>query len=905
MIPLLRASGLLPFYLILCFLLLGIVPKTWAQQQDSLKLYAEFENQSLYEVIRFLREKYELKIAYEKKLIEGIRVQSKLNGLSVENAFKIILAGTDLTYKKLASNKLIIRKKQVQEVDSAPQITHFSGIIKDIKTGESIPFATICLKETNFKTVSNQDGYFNLSFAPDPTDTLIIRHLGYQTKKLIIIPDSAESFQELHLSPSSSMLKEIKITDGNGATLEIRGAISQVSVLPEKISRLSNMGEEDIFKGLQSLPGISLQNESQAGLHIRGSTPAQNLVLLDGFTIYHQDHFFGYFSTFNSKALKDIQVYKGGFDSKFGGRSSAVVQLTGKSGNKHHPTASARLNFLSTSFIAETPLNDRTTLLLSTRRAYTDIIQSPLYQSLFNSALPQNSSDLEEILSSTIYKEKNNSSFYYFDLNSKLTYKPSQKDLISISFFKGKDLLKSQEQIDWLLGLLRVMEKNQEDAKWKNTGFGLKWSRLWHNKLFSNLTIGYSNYARLYRSQLNYFQNFGGFGDNYISQLQKENQIKDFTLRLDMEYTNHPNGLLEFGFFSTYNAISNVESENELKYFEYYSPKGQYAGGYVQQTFSFFNRLKINAGLRNTFSQALNKTHLEPRFSLQYSISDQLKLKCASGKYIQFINQAETDIQSGISQDFWILADKDNISALSSWHFITGFLWQKNDWLLDVEAYHKSTKGLAWAHFDQYEIGLIPQWEFKELHTDGLSWASGLEILLQKTDTYYTSWVGYTLSRVNYQFPGSGINRGKPFSSNYDHRHEVKWAGIFQKGPWEFSIQWFFRSGSPYSKPTRYSISDDGSQTTMIFETKNRYRLPSYHRMDIACNLNFDIGKAKMKCGLSIMNLYDHKNIKVRKFFVDEFGFMENNTLKGISGLHKVDLYQLGITPSLFLEVKF
>ena len=326
--------------------------------------------------------------------------------------------------------------------------TTISGVVKDKESGETLPFANVFVKDTNIGTTTNADGFFTLFDIPSETSTIQVQYLGYKVETLVLTPEMVKGKITILLIPDNNQLDEVVVSNDSGQQIvKMNKSVSQISLSPKKLASIPNLGEKDIFRAIQLLPGVSGTNESSSGLYVRGGTPDQNLVLLDGFTVYHVDHFYGFFSAFNSGALKDIQLFKGGFPAEYGGRISSVMDLTGKTGNSNKLSLSAGLSLVSANATVEIPIGEKANLLIAGRRSYTDILKSGLYNSIFdlyNDSNQTNGNNLPNF--NGFQQNQTQPSFYFYDLNTKFSYKPSDKDIISVSVYNGEDNLDSSRE---------------------------------------------------------------------------------------------------------------------------------------------------------------------------------------------------------------------------------------------------------------------------------------------------------------------------------------------------------------------------------------------------------------------------------------------------------------------------
>ena len=351
-----------------------------------------------------------------------------------------------------------------------------SGIVKDKESGETLPFANVFVKDTNIGTTTNEDGFFTLFNVPSETSTLQVQYIGYKVEILVLNQEIVKNKIIILLIPDDNQLDEVVVSNDPGQQIvKMNKNVSQISLSPKKLASIPNLGEKDIFRAIQLIPGVSGTNESSSGLYVRGGTPDQNLVLLDGFTVYHVDHFYGFFSAFNSGAIKDIQLYKGGFPAEYGGRISSVMDLTGKTGNSNKFSLSAGLSLVSANATLEIPIGDKANLLIAGRRSYTDILKSGLYNSIFDLYNDSNQTNGNILPNFNGFQQNQTQpTFYFYDLNTKFSYKPSDKDIISISIYNGEDNLDSSRENQNTFGSgteERIINSDIEDLlNWGNWG---------------------------------------------------------------------------------------------------------------------------------------------------------------------------------------------------------------------------------------------------------------------------------------------------------------------------------------------------------------------------------------------------------------------------------------------------
>ncbi|MDW7694369.1 TonB-dependent receptor [Flammeovirgaceae bacterium SG7u.111] len=868
----------------------------------------KFENVPLIEVFDILKSKYKLKIAYEKKLIEDIIINQKIEQLPLEEAWELLLQNTGLGFKIIKGNRVLIRKEKMPKKSNhiAPSTFSVTGVVKDVETGETLPFATVSVKGNEEKlvaqAVANQDGHFSLVDLKGWSDSIQISYLGYQTLSTKI-DLTEDGMMVLEIAPEYSMLDEVEIADIPKSTMELGNQPGKFRLNPKEIVKTPQLGEADLMRGMQMLPGISSAGEKSSGLNIRGGSASQNLVLFDGFTIYHLDHFYGLFSSFNTDAVKDVQVYRGGFEAKYGGRVSGLVDITGKAGNSNKPAGSIGVNLLSANVALETPIGQKATAFVSARRAYTDIMQTGLYNSLFSYA----QTELPELNTDTNKNENRTETpnYYYYDIHAKVSLKPSAKDLVSLSFYNGQDDYVSVESLKTERSNSSFSEESIEKYLVGNTGVGLRWNRIHSNNLFGTLNLAWSNYYRDYSFEQNSLTTFFQRETARGWDVFRENRINELSARYNFEYTVNDKNYVEFGFYTTHNQIDYRDVASDSEGLLEFKHGGTQIGGFIQNTFTPNEKLSFTLGLRETYYTPTKEFYPEPRFSMGYQVTENWKLKGSIGRYYQFINQIEHSAASIINQDYWVLANDEYIPVLSADHFIVGGSFSKGSVVVDVEFYHKNMEGLMTTELEHVFRGnnLRPSWKVTGVLNDGEGIANGVDILVHKQGKVLNTSVGYTLAQVKHKY--DRLQEGDYFAANIDQRHEFKVYNQVNLGKWDFSANWIFHTGRPYSVPTDTMTQTNGN-VKILYDEQNNGRLPNYHRLDVSASYQMKMGNGIGKIGLSIFNVYNQKNVGKREYLLDRNQVFAPR--QGYQTFNSVEIYDellLGRTASLFLNFQF
>ncbi|MEI6765909.1 MAG: TonB-dependent receptor [Bacteroidota bacterium] len=786
--------------------------------------------------------------------------------------------------------------KAVRMYFGPPRTYNFtlSGTVRDKQTGEALPFATVLVKGTQSGTTTNMDGWFTLQKVPTDTTTLIVQYVGYSKTEVFLSPQLPKTNFLIELQPSSQSLKEIVVSAvREDVVLENKDDVSTIKMTPRKLEQLPNLGERDIMRSFQLLPGISASNESSSGLYVRGGTPDQNLILYDGFTVYHVDHLYGFFSAFNSNALKDVQLYKGGFESRFGGRLSSVTEITGKEGNQKKFNMGMDASLLSVNAFVEIPIGKNFTTMIAYRRSY----KSPVYNLIFDKFNQSKSAgNFVGEGPGGKFSQDTKVTSYFYDLNGKMTYHPTKKDIVSLSFFNGTDKLDNSTSSSSSSAAPSNFSMNSTDlTRYGNFGSSLKWSRSWNPKIYGNTILSFSNYySKRERSQERTIFNSSGTSSTVNNGIFENNYLRDYSLRSDYQWDLGPLAL-EFGGFGTYYDIKYNYAQSDTASILDRNNTGILAGAYLQDKIKLWGgRVIILPGIRMSYYDITKKAYTEPRISLNYNLTERLSLKGAYGKYYQFANRVtREDILSG-SRDFWVLADGGNTPVSSAIHYIGGISYDTKKWLFSAEVYYKLLEGL-----NEYSLRINASpfgVDYNENFFHGKGYSKGVEFLLQKKSGSMNGWASYTLGEARNYF---AVYSDSYYPANQDVTHEFKIVLMYNYKKWDFSATWIWASGRPYTAPSgAYSITllDGSEQDFFTVTQKNSLRLPDYHRCDISVNYKFVMGQKKKRelgyIGFSIFNLYNRTNVWYKQYDIIDGSILETN------------VNYLGITPNLTLSLK-
>ena len=792
-------------------------------------------------------------------------------------------------------------------------VTHATAVVSvvggrviDIDTGESLPFAKVRIDDSTRVATANQDGQFTLLDVPVGS-TLVVTKMGFDSNNVVVHPNTRRL--TINLSKyEDSFIEEVVVTGAIPQMMQQSG-LSQVSLSPELTKTLPNLGEQDIFRSMQLLPGVAGSNESSSGLAVRGGTVDQNLVLFDDYTVYHVDHVFGFFSAFNNNAIKDVQLYKGGFGAKYGGRLSSVVDITGKDGNTEQFNVGLGVSLLSTNALIETPFADGAgSFVLTGRKSY----QSDLYNDILESVTGENQDAQAGTAAPgqfALGRFEIEPESYFYDLNSKLTYRLSNDDKFTLSFYTGADKLDNSRDVSGNANLDRLCEllngggpfggafceeeisfaiDTVDLSEWGNTGISAKYSRQWNDRLGTNFVVSTSEYFsyrdRLIDSQVVYDDSTDDPTANQSSS-NEDNELDDLTVKIENDFFLNQHNTLGFGLQVAQQNIDFSLMQNGDLILET-SNEATTSTIYLEDEI-VLDKLIVTPGLRANHYSIDGEIYTEPRLSLEYGISDATQIRAAFGDYYQFaLSVARQSIEEG-PRTFWTLADGEDVPVSKARHFVLGATHSVGTYNFNVEFFHKEYEDLS--EFTQQTrpirnedgtgLTLILEQEF---HT-GSGTASGVEFFAQKGVGNFTGWVGYTFSEVIYDFPTVS---DATYNADQDATHEFKTVLMYQWGKWDLASTFIYATGRPFTEVL--GVVENSFPTAYEVGPRNEERYDAYHRLDLSATYNFQFLGGEGEVGLSIFNVYDREN----------HWYTEYDTLEG--EILKTDVNYRGFTPSLF-----
>jgi hypothetical protein len=659
---------------------------------------------------------------------------------------------------------------------------------------------------------------------------------------------------------------------------------ASISVSPKKLGILPGLTEPDVLQSLQLLPGVQSPTETAAGIYIRGGTPDQNLVLWDGIKMYHSGHFFGTISAFNPYITDEIKLYKNGTKAMYGNRISGVIDITSDKDIPAQTEGGFGSNMTHADAYLKVPLSKSTAIIASARRSITDVFSTETFRNLAKRVFQDTKisegnkvfEDDEVITTKDI--------FYFTDFTLKAIIKPNDNNEISISnlFTKNK--------LDYGFLIEAYDEASSDQLDIKNQGSSVYWNHKFTESISHKLSTYYSSY------DLNYIGT-NSITDEFNDRLSKDNRIDDFGLAYDLEWLINEKSSYGFGYqFSSSKvkyALSFEDSESpEDNFNETNIANTNIQALYADYQYKIKDQWFVNFGLRTNYFSVLNKFFIEPRIQLETKLNSNFKFKASAESLHQAVSQVvEFNTKDfGLENQIWALSDGNTIPILKSVQFTSGFIFNKNGWNLDFEAYYKNVNGLT-----SFTLGFD---NVDNFFSKGKSNVFGLELLIKKKIQDYRTWLSYSF--INNDFKFNNINNGDPFPGNADISHQLTWSHTYEWNNFNVSLGWNLRTGIPFTKATGINDTPDGSVIT--FEETNSSRLPNYHRLDVSATYKFMISKNekwKGKFGLSLLNVYNQKSILSRTYE------KRQSTTSNDEVLREINKISLGITPNLVFRVDF
>jgi hypothetical protein len=757
-----------------------------------------------------------------------------------------------------------------------------NGYVRDSLSGETLIGANITIKAEGKGVATNQYGFYSISLKKG-NYTLICAFVGYQSKEVNVALDASKELS-IMLAPKN-IISEVTVTakkrDNNVKTAQmgkIDLSVAQAKALP------SFMGEVDILKTLQLLPGVRNAGEGNAGFYVRGGGPDQNLIMLDDAVVYNTGHLFGFFSIFNSDAIKNVSLIKGGMPAQYGGRLSSVVDISMKDGNINKTEIDAGIGLIASRFSIQGPLKkEKASYMISARRTYVDALVKPF-----------------------ISKDNDfyGSGYYFYDLNAKVNYKISEKDRLYLSGYFGRD------KFDFI----NKERSFDTHIPWGNSTATFRWNHVFNRKLFANTTLVYNDYNFSFSAAQNDFS------------IKLSSGIRDLNAKADFDFYPVPEHKLKFGGQYTFHTFfPNVFSgKQDTTIFEPNNAVKKYANEfsfYIQDDWEIGRKLKLNYGLRyslfqqagsytsyvrDVFGNKLDSTTyrpgqivkqyggLEPRATLRVELNETSSIKAAVTRNLQYIHLV-TNAGTTLPTDLWVPSTL-RVKPQLGWQYALGYFRNFSNSMFEtsLEVYYKTMQNQI-----EYKEGYTPSLrDPEEEFVFGKGWSYGTELFINKVKGQWTGWIGYTLSWTWRRFPQ--LNDNLKYPGKYDRRHDLSVVSTYALNKkWKLSGVFVYGTGNATSMPERFYFI--GGVLTQEYSRINAYRMKPYHRLDIAATYTPQPQKKRKYTTSWVFSFYNvYSRFNPYFIYFDQEGSAAAGTLKVEA--RQVSLFP--IIPSVTMNIK-
>jgi hypothetical protein len=765
------------------------------------------------------------------------KVKLDVSDLTVFEILNKIKKETDYAYKLIEGKVIFLPEKKYT----------VSGYIRDESSGENLIGANIYSLPRLRGVTTNNYGHFSLTLPADSVN-ILSSYVGYETKQIVFFLGSDTT---IIIGLKSKMLQEVVISGTE--SIQDMTRMSSIEMPVQQIKALPALaGEIDVIKSLQLMPGVQAGAEGSSSLYVRGGSPDQNLILLDGVPVYNASHLFGFFSVFNSDAINHVELIKGGFPARYGGRLSSVIDISLKEGNQQKLQGEGSVGLISSKLTLEGPIKkNRSSFIISARRSFADIFYSPLIRITSDGAHEQG--------------------YYFYDVSAKVNQQLNKRNRLFISIYSGNDKVTSFNRTESKEDTLEFRRTENYSLRWGNLTTAMRLNTVVNPKLFSNLTVTYSQYKFDTRNEVKEETKTPDKNTTNHFRSHYASGIRDLAVKQDIDFVPGVNNVIKTGVYGIYHyfspgALSYRVGEGDTTLGSYNINTLEY-GAYLEDDISLSRRVKINLGVHYSAFAVEKKTYtsVQPRIALRYLLSDKIAVKASYVQMQQYIHLL-TNAGIGLPTDLWVPATPI-AEPEQSWQTALGLIYNRNaTYEFSIESYYKHMTGLVEYKNGASFMNLDKDWQTK-IET-GMGQGYGGEFLLRKKEGAWTGWLGYTLAWANRKF--ENIDEGKRFPFKYDRRHDLETAVIYMWNKrMDFAFTWMYGSGYPTTLPTaayreNYGVSsvDDwhGDRDVQHYPSRNNFRMRAYHRLDFTISFFKQKKWGERKWIFGLYNAYSRKN---------------------------------------------
>ena len=773
-------------------------------------------------------------LVYATDLVAGKTARCHVENATAAEVLGCLLLGTGVSAEPRGPDRFVL----VPRPDDASHT--LSGFVVDAASGEALVGANLYVPALRRGTTTNQEGFYSLSL-PAESVRLVVSYLGYE-RKVIPLKLQSDRRRTIELSPSAVQAGSLEVT-AEQAPLQQTTRTSTVEITAKRAKQTPTLlGQTDVLKTLQLLPGVQSGNEGTSGLYVRGGTPDQNQILLDGAPLYNVSHLFGFLSVFNPDIIQNVRLTKGGFPARYGGHLSSVVEVSTEDGNRKGYDVEGSLGLVASRLTVQGPIGgDDTSFLLAGRRTYADWLARAFSED-----------DLD-------------GGYYFYDVNAKLNHRFSSSDRLAFSLYTGDDKYYNREDDGSSL----------TEMAWGNLTSTLQWNHVFDSQLFGSATLRYSRYQFEVDAESDV--------EDGRYRLRYRSGIRDVGLKANLDYDPSPRHSIRTGIDLTHHRFRpgatqyRDERGSEVALDTTIAPSDPVraldASVYVEDDVTWSDRFKTNLGLRATgfFVEGTSYLSLQPRLSTRYLLPGDWALKGSYAWMYQPIHLL-TNSSVGLPTDLWVSSTAE-VPPEQAHQATLGLArsFREREYEVRLEGYGKLMQGLI-----EYEQGaafsLATDTNWEEQVQTGRGWSYGAEVLLRRTRGQTTGWLSYTLSWTRRQF--DALNGGEPFPFRYDRRHDFTATATHQLTEvTSVSATWTYRSGTAVTLPkARYRVPEpgprgsfsgiafNGPRTVKAYGERNGYRMRPYHRLDLGVSFEWGDRSGLHALKVGTYNTYNRKN---------------------------------------------
>lgn len=838
----------------------------------------KFERISLTSALESISEQATVSFIYNSSKTDSIFVSCSAESQPLNDVLDHIFSQTELTYQRISHNRILI----LQQRKSFKLV--LSGQIVDSGNKAPIPHANIELLHSDLGAVSDQNGRFELKYVTELPCTIRVQHVGFESKQVVINREMLTS--ELKIDLGSVVLEIDEITTygnlkrDNETVVETFG----LSIAPDDQRGLPIIGDQDVFRLLQLQSGVQNAGVTGSGVMIRGSMPAQSMVLLDGMTLYHSDHAFGLFSAFDSGIIEHLDLYKGGFPVNFSGRVGGLIDMVSKSGDPNEFHFALRSSQMLGGLRLEVPVLKRGSILFSARKSYRQNFVTQLFADVNRSA--NNLPPPEE-------SEYDHSNYQtsFTDMFGKFTYLLSSRDALSFGAFWALD--KGQHSDDFLVragvspgdssSIGRLVATNPEEkSKWGSVGFNAKWLHQ-HNPNFDiSIATAYSNYFVDSESSESFQSSRGELNS---SSVLVQNDIEDLAIRIEGNLKKTDQHAIQFG-----GELSSIHTSYVDSSIVKQNTDAQITSVFLQDSWKPNHSLQAVVGLRTSYNDRTKNWYLSPRIGAKLKLNHALSLNASWGKYHQFVMKTGDGFQYLTGRASWVLVDNQRLQPIDATHRNLGLEIALSDYRLEIEFYQKPSTG---SFFEIRDLGDVAR-EDETLYNISAVHSQGIDLLLQKKSGSFSGWVSYGFNDSEISFPKT--DGELKFPRDHGIPHTLNIVTKYEKSKWTLGATWLLASGRRYTIPVLENTSRPGSEPQYQLNyarAATSSQLPPERRLDLSLSRRFKIQKFDISAGISLYNVFDRDNVLHRYHTI-----VDNQ-------VYPIDIISPGFIPTVAIEIQY